>query len=117
MKFWERVIEHRLRRVTSVTQNQFGFMSGRSTMEAIFLIRQLMERYREQKKDLMHMVFIDLEKTYDKIPRNVMWWALEKDKVPTKYIILIKDMYKNMTTFVRTCDGDTTDFPINISLH
>ena len=36
MKLWERVIEHRLKRVTSVTQNQFGFMPRRSTMEAIF---------------------------------------------------------------------------------
>ena len=39
MKLWERVIEHRLRKVTNVTQNQFGFMPGRSTMEVIFLIR------------------------------------------------------------------------------
>ena len=76
-------------------------------MEAIFLIRQLMERYREQKKDL-HIVFIDLEKAYDQVPRNVMWWVLEKHKVPTKYITLIKDMYKNAMTFVRTCCGDTT---------
>ena len=46
-----------------------------------------------------------------------MWWALEKHKVPTKYITLIKDMYKYAKTFVRTCNGDTTDFPINIGLY
>ena len=63
------------------------------------------------------MVFIDLEKTYDKVPRNIMRWALEKHKVPTEYIILIKDMYKDVMTFVRTCDSDTTDFSINIGLH
>lgn len=85
-------------------------------MEAIFLVRQLMERYREQKKDL-HMVFIDLEKDYDKIPRNVMWWALEKHKVPAKYITLIKDMYDNVVTSVRTSDVDPDDFPIKIGLH
>ena len=39
------------------------------------------------------------------------------NKVPTKYITLIKDMYKDATTFVRTCDGNTTDFPINIGIH
>lgn len=116
MKLWERVIEHRLRKMTNVTKNQFGFMSGRSTMEAIFLIRQIMKRYREQKKDL-HMIFIDLEKAYDKVPRNVMWWALEKKKVPTKYVNLIKDMYDNVVTSVRTCDGETSDFPIKIGLH
>jgi hypothetical protein len=55
MKLWERIIEHRLRGVSNVTENQFGFIPGRSTMEAIFLIRQLMERCREQKKDL-HVV-------------------------------------------------------------
>ena len=82
-------------------------------MEVIFLIRHLMERYREQKKDL-HMIFIDFEKAYDKVPRNVMWRDLKKHKVPTKYITLIKDMYKDVVTCARTCDGDTSDFSIKI---
>jgi hypothetical protein len=116
MKLWERVIEHRLREMT--TMNQFGFMHGRSTMEAIFLMRQVMERYKEQKKDL-HRVFIDLENAYDndKVPRNLMWWALDKHKVPTKYVTLIKDMYDKAVTSVQTTDGDTNVFPINIGLH
>jgi len=32
MKLWERVIERQLRKETRVTDNQFGFMPGRSTM-------------------------------------------------------------------------------------
>jgi hypothetical protein len=58
-------------------------MSGRLTLEELFLISQFMERNREQKKD-MHLVFMDLEKAYDKVARNVMWWALQRHKVSTK---------------------------------
>jgi hypothetical protein len=82
-------------------------------MKTIFLIRQLMERCRKQKKNL-HMIFIDLKKAYDKVHRNVMWWALQKHKVSTKYITLIKDMYDKVVTSVQTSDGDTNDFSINI---
>jgi hypothetical protein len=46
-----------------------------------------------------------------------MWWALQKHKVSTKYITLIKDMYDNVVTSVRTSDGDTNNFSINIGLH
>jgi hypothetical protein len=60
------------------------------------------------------MVFIDLEKSHHKISRNVMWWTLNKHKVSTKYVRLIKDMYKNVMTSVRTSDEDTNDFSIKI---
>ncbi|GJX22125.1 retrovirus-related pol polyprotein LINE-1 [Tanacetum coccineum] len=50
MKLWERVIKRRVRRETRVLENQFGFMPGRSTTEAIHLLRSLMEKYREVKR-------------------------------------------------------------------
>jgi hypothetical protein len=70
----------------------------------------------EQKNDL-HMVFINLEKTYDKVFRNVMWCALQKHRVSTKYITLINDMYDNIVISVRTSDGNINNFSINIGLH
>jgi len=77
MKLWERVIERRLRNDILKPENQFSFIPGRSTTEAIYLLRRLMGLYRDRKVDL-HMVFIDLEKTYDRILREVLWRCLEK---------------------------------------
>jgi hypothetical protein len=46
-----------------------------------------------------------------------MWWALDKCKVPMKYVGLIKYMYNMVVISIRTSDGDTNDFPIRIGLH
>jgi hypothetical protein len=59
------------------------------------------------------VVFIDLEKTYDKIPRIDMWRMLEKHKVPTKYITLTRDIYDNVGTSARAGDSETYTFPVS----
>ena len=63
------------------------------------------------------MIFIDLEKTYDSVPREILWKVLEKKEVQVGYIRVIQDMYKGVMTRVRTPAGETIDFPIRIGLH
>lgn len=62
------------------------------------------------------MIFIILEKAYDKIVMNVMWWVLDKHKVSTKYTGLVQDMYNNVVASARTSDGNTYDLSIRIGL-
>ena len=98
-----------LRQNVKILENQFGFMPERSTTEAFHFLRQLIKRFRERMRNL-HMVFIDLEKTYEKVLREILWWTLMKKRVSIKYIDIIKDMRNGVVTNVRTSGGITSDF-------
>ena len=89
MKLWERIIENRIREIVELGNIQFGFRKGMSTTEPIFALKILQEKYQERKKDL-HMAFVDLEKTYDRVPRDLIWWALRKKNIPEAYVTIIQ---------------------------
>ena len=56
MKVIERIFERRLRKVVKLDEMQMGFMPDRGTTNAIFIIRQLLEKYEMAGRDL-YMVF------------------------------------------------------------
>jgi hypothetical protein len=53
----------------SINEMQFGFRSGRGTTDAIFIVRQIQERFLEKKRNLW-VAFVDLEKAFDRVPRR-----------------------------------------------
>ncbi|GJZ63416.1 retrovirus-related pol polyprotein LINE-1 [Tanacetum coccineum] len=81
-------------------------MSGQSSMEVIHIIITLMEKYRERQKDL-HLEFLDLEKAYDSVQRELIWKTLRDKGTPMKYIKVIQDMYEGARTCVWTPTGNS----------
>ena len=74
-------IDRRLREETRIGEEQFGFMPGRGATDAIFAASQVIEIHREMQKELQ-MVFIDLGKAYDMVPRQEVRRCLREQGVP-----------------------------------
>ena len=69
IKILKKIIEARLSNRVEVSKQQYGFVPGKETTDAMFVLRMLMEKYREGQRKL-HCVFVDLEKAYDRVPRE-----------------------------------------------
>lgn len=116
MKMFERVIEVRLREKVDIDDMQFGFRAGKSTTEAIFIVRQLQEKYLVKKKELWKE-FIDLERAFNRVPREVIWWALRELGVEERMISVIKCMYVRAMTAVKIGGSESEKFPVRVGIH
>ncbi|KAL1447571.1 hypothetical protein WDU94_012383, partial [Cyamophila willieti] len=71
-----------------VGEYQYGFRSGRSTVDQIFVLRQLSEKSWEFNRNL-HLIFLDCIKAYDSVHRETLLNILREFEIPNKLINLI----------------------------
>ncbi|KAE9416195.1 hypothetical protein Angca_008469, partial [Angiostrongylus cantonensis] len=70
---------------------------GFSTMDHIETLTKPVEVSRKYKRQLC-LTFIDLEKAFDSIEIEAIMEALGSQGVPTQYIKILRELYKNLTT-------------------
>ena len=116
MKVFEKVIEEEIRRQVSIDSMQFGFMPGRSTIDAIFIALQLQERYLGNKKKL-HFAFVDLKKAFDRVPREVVRWSLRKLRVMEWLVRMVMAMYSGSKSRVRINNVLGNKFSVKVDVH
>ena len=116
MKILERIVDGLIRQVVSMDDSQFGFVPGRGTTDAIFVVRQLQEKYLAVNKRLF-MAFVDLEKAFDHVPRKVIWWALRKLGVEEWIVRLVQGMYANARSWVRVGEGFSKESEVKVRVH
>ena len=116
MKVMEHILPTIIRTQVDIDAMQFGFMPGRGTTDAIFILRKVHEKYLAKHKDL-YFAFVDLEKAFDRVPRKVLWWALRKVGVDEWLIRTIQAMYTNAKSSVRINGQFSSWFNVQVGVH
>ena len=79
-------------------------------------MRQVQEKHQAKKKKLYY-AFVDLEKEFDRVPREVVRWALRKQGMDEWHIRTVMALYTEDCTVVRTDAGLSKSFKVKVGLH
>jgi len=109
MKVVEKIFEHRIRQQIEIDDMQFG------TTDAIFMTRQMQENSRVKGKKL-YFGFVDLEKAFDRMPREVISWAIHKLEVEEWLVSAMMSMYTGAETVIRTVYGNSKGFEVKVCM-
>lgn len=96
-------------------EEQAGFRAGRSTIDHVFSITQIIEKKVARGQEV-HLMFVDLRKAYDSVPLVKLWEALEKTNVNIELVEAVKTLYYQQTTRIKTGNLITPGFTVTKGL-
>ena len=116
IKVLERVFEKRLRKMVEIREEQYGLVAGKGTIDAIIILRQLQEKYLENDKEL-YLMFVDLEKAFDRVPRVLIASSLRRKGVVECYVKAVMKIYKEVLSQVIVEGEDSEVFAVRVGIH
>ena len=108
-----RLLEHVVDLV--LPESQCGFRRGHSTIDMIFVARQLQEKCREQHQDL-YLAFVDLTKAFDTVNRDRLWNILRKFCCPPTFIAILQQFHTGMCAQVVMAGSQSSSFPVEVGV-
>ncbi|VDO34554.1 unnamed protein product [Heligmosomoides polygyrus] len=78
--------------------------------------RLLVEKHREKQKPV-HIAFLDWEKTFDRVSREVIWYALQQHNLPEELTEWVRMLYSCPKNRVQAAAGTSMEFPISDGVH
>ena len=114
MKVVERIFHHRIRQQIEVDDMQLGFVKAKVTIDAIFMARQMQEKFRVKGKKL-YFGFVDLEKK-NLTACQVISWAMRKLGVEEWLVSAVISLYTGAKTVARTVYGNSKGFEVKAGI-
>src|SRR6218665_252899 len=95
-KIFTSIILQRIKKRTEeiLSEAQAGFRENRSTIDQIFTLRQIAEKYEEYGKEL-YVCYIDIRKAFDSVWRKGLWRVMRHYGYPEKIVRILENAYKD----------------------
>ena len=84
-------------------------------MDQIFVLQQIFERSWKYEKEF-NACFVDIEKTYNRIPRDKLWAMLLLYGIDGQWLTVIKSPYMHSKVCVRVNGATTQLYRVNVGL-
>ena len=113
-KIFTRILFSRLTHWCDVTQNisesQAGGRSGYSTIDNIFCLQAVVQKYITKKRGRFYILFIDFCKAYDSVNRQKLWEILVEKGLKGKMLNMLKSIHENVSAAVKVGDSNLTKY-------
>ena len=108
-----RLLEHVVDLV--LPESQCGFRSGRSTIDTIFVARQLLEKCREQNQNL-YMSFVDLTKAFHTVSQDLLWNIPREFGCPPTFIVILQQFHTGMCVQVAMTGSQSSSYTVEVGV-
>ena len=116
-KVYAKCLERKCREIveSKLEDGQCGFRPGRSITDQIFTLKQIFEKSWNFGKDLF-ACFVDLEKAYNRVPRNKLWRVLQEYGIDGQLLRTIMPFYCRPVVCVRVNGKQSKPFHVGVGL-
>ena len=97
-----------------IDESQGGFRRGYSTIDNIFTLQSIAQKYLSKPGGRFYCLFIDFSKAFDRIQHKQLFHSLANKGIHGKFLNILKSMYGILSACVKTEKGLTSYFPCNI---
>lgn len=97
-----------------VTRSRAGFRAGYSTIDNVFTLHAIAQKYLAKPGGRFYRLFVDFSKAFDRIRHNKLWASLFRKGIHGKFLRIFQSMYGRLSACVRTTNGIASYFPCSI---
>jgi hypothetical protein len=102
-KLFTKIVNNRLlcwsKEFDKLSDAQFGFKSGVCTIDAIFVLHNIVNSYLSEGKKL-YATFVDFKKAFDCVYRDGLWYKVFKSGIQGKVFSVLRSMYSSVKSCI-----------------